>query len=88
MSLNRCGKKCISSILFCDERINCGFEEDFALDEISCEGEQDGEFTNDSKSSILINLYLGAGLFLVIMTLIAAYYHQDAFRRMQNIPHK
>jgi len=80
-----CGDKCISPLVLCDERINCGFEDDFAKDEISCEGLKDED---QGASPYLVNLYLGAGLFLLILALVAIYHHQQAYTRIRNIPHK
>jgi hypothetical protein len=84
--LSNCGDKCISSLVICDERINCGFEDDFAVDENSCDGLKD---ENLGSSPYLVNLYLGAGLFLVILLCTTALYHQQqAYKRIRNIPTK
>lgn len=86
----KCGDKCISHVLNCDEHINCGFEEDFASDEANCPytdlGKESGSSSSSGRPPYLVSLYLGAILFLVIIAAIAFYHRHTTYQRIKNIP--
>lgn len=88
----KCGDKCISHVLSCDEHINCGFEEDFALDEVNCSYADLGKNGNLAGGSgggrppYLVTLYLGAVLFLVLIAAVAFYHRHTTYQRIKNIP--
>lgn len=90
VSRRRCGLGCISSEVFCDERINCGDEGDFAVDELDC-GEHAGIYATTHAHLgrlFIISLYLGAGLSILVLACLTLYHQHTAYRRITNIPHK
>ncbi|CAL8073898.1 unnamed protein product [Orchesella dallaii] len=87
----KCGDKCISHVLSCDEHINCGFEENFASDEVNCAyqglgttGREDSQ--GSGRPPYLVSAYLAAFLFICIILSIAFYHRHTTYQRIKNIP--
>lgn len=89
-SHSRCGDACIASTVFCDERINCGSPDEFAVDEENCPGQNDsdGHIFSQHVGSFLVSIYLGAGIFFTILAAVTCYHQHKAYQRIKSIPHK
>ncbi|ODN02954.1 hypothetical protein Ocin01_03715 [Orchesella cincta] len=87
----KCGDKCISHVLNCDQHFNCAFPETFAIDEDNCayqglaaSGRENT--VGSGRPPYLVTLYLAAFLFVCIIIAIAFYHRHTTYQRIKNIP--